>query len=66
MAVQALPLAVQQEFEGLQAVDAVGFVEVGLICQERPLAAFLVDLALQLPAERPQSRGTSIRWWAVI
>lgn len=66
VAVQALPLAVQQELEGLQAVDAVGFVEVGLVCQERPLAAFLVDLAFQLPAERPQTGGTGVRWWAVI
>lgn len=45
VAVLALPLAVEQELEGLEAVDAVGFVEVGLICQELSLAALLVDLA---------------------
>lgn len=49
--VQALPLAVQKELEGLETVDAVGFVEVGLICQELSLAALLVDLPFQLPAE---------------
>jgi len=58
VAVQALPLAVQQEFEGLEAVDAVGFVEVGLICQELSLAALLVYLAFQVPVENiPKHRN---------
>ena len=57
-AVQALPLAVQQELEGLEAVDAVGFVEVGLTRQELSLAALLVNLAFQLPAENiPKPRN---------
>lgn len=51
MAVQALPFAVQQELEGLQAVHTVSFIEVGLIGQELSLAALLVDLAFQLPVE---------------
>lgn len=56
--VQALALAVQQEFEGLEAVDAVGFIEVGLIRQKLSLAALLVDLAFQLPAENiPKQRN---------
>lgn len=58
VAVQALPLAVQQELEGLEAVDAVGFIEVGLIRQKLSLAALLVDLAFQLPAENiPKHRN---------
>lgn len=57
-AVQALSLAVQQELEGLEAVDAVGFVEVGLIRQKLSLAALLVNLAFQLPAENiPKHRN---------
>lgn len=57
-AVQALPLAVQQELEGLEAVDTVGFVEVGLIRQELSLVALLVNLAFQLPAENiPKHRN---------
>lgn len=55
VAVQALPLAVQQEFEGLEAVDTMGFIEVGLVCQELSLAALLADLAFQLPAENSQT-----------
>jgi len=53
-AIQALPLAVQQELEGLQAVHAVRFVQVGLVGQELSLAAFLVYLALQVPADASQ------------
>lgn len=62
VAVQALPFAVQQELEGLQAVHTVGFIEVGLIRQELPLAALLVDLALQLPVENtpPQKKSRKL------
>lgn len=60
MAVQALALAVQQELEGLEAVDAVGFVEVGLIRQKFSLAALPVDLAFQLPAENSPKHGNLV------
>lgn len=41
-------------------MEAVGFVEVGLICQEFSLAALLVDLALQLPTENIPKHGNLV------
>lgn len=46
MAVQTLALAVHQEFEGLQAADAVGSSEVGLRFQELSLCVLFLNLSL--------------------
>lgn len=55
-AVQALPLAVHQELEGLQAADAVGVGQAGLGAQQLPLVVLLLDLGLQLAAAGGEGR----------
>jgi len=62
LAVQTLPLAVDQELEGLEAADAMGVGQVGLVPQQLLLVVLLLDLGLQLAAvenEERQSDGES-------
>lgn len=52
LTVQTLAFAVDQEFERLQAADAVGVRQVGLGAQQLTFGVLFVNLCLQLSATK--------------